>query len=169
MLARSRRVRGSPFRPLGVLHAGCIPASSASTLAGDLVFGLLVAVGDHAVQQRTWLALVVAFGLGLVDFSGQVGGCLFIMALVVGVVLVEVLGCGRDVSGGSESIAEGRRELLEAGHGVGIVFVQSALSLKAHTVATTAGGVHSRSGSLWENRRLIFARIFSTVEDMVVS
>lgn len=37
-----------------------------------------------------------------------------------------------------------------------------------HTVAIIAGGVHLRSGSLWENRRLIFARMFSTVDDMVV-
>lgn len=78
---------------LGILHSSCVLAAGArGALSSNLLLGLLVAVRNHSVQQGAWLALIVAVRFSLLDFSAQVGGCLFILALIVGVVLVEVLG-----------------------------------------------------------------------------
>jgi hypothetical protein len=59
-----------------------------------LILGLLVTMRDHAVEKGAGPALVVTVGFGLLDLAVQVGGGLFVLALVAGVVLVEVLGCG---------------------------------------------------------------------------
>jgi hypothetical protein len=79
--------------PLGVLNASSVLARAGSTFLSYLFFGLLVAVGDHAIEERAWLALFVAIGFGLLDLAVQVGGGLFVLAFVARVVLIEVLGC----------------------------------------------------------------------------
>ena len=57
----------------------------------DLCFGLLVAVHDHSVQERAWLALLMAFRFRLLDFATQIGGGLMILTFLARIVLVKVL------------------------------------------------------------------------------
>jgi hypothetical protein len=61
-------------------------------LASNLILRLLVAVGDHAVEERAWLALIMTIGFSFLDLAVEVGRGLLVLTLVARVVLVEVLG-----------------------------------------------------------------------------
>lgn len=87
-------LRGCDRRVSSILRTSRVLLSSTgSLLAGELVLGLLVAVRDHAVEKGAGSALGVAISFGLLDLAVQVGGGLFVLAIVTRVVLVEVLGC----------------------------------------------------------------------------